>query len=185
MLRVFLGDQPSNATKPHQPRVRNRVHEAISELWIHPSVFVAPDDERRGLDLRVLVLIEIGSVHGTRQGQKMFRSVFPDEWREIASDELHWHVLGISDATPEHSLQQRCRSHHAASETEGEPRRASLRLSYVLRRKLFESRSIDQHQLFDALRSIGGELHRDVAAQIDSDDYGSRYAQHCQCRIER
>src|SRR4051812_34082165 len=94
MVRILLGNEPRYASQPHQPRVGDRIDQSICQLWIDPAILVSPYDERRRLDLSVLVLIQIRAVYRARQGQQMVRAVFPDEGREIAGDELHRHVFG-------------------------------------------------------------------------------------------
>src|SRR4051812_23710014 len=105
MLGVFLWYEPGNARKPYQSRIRNRIDEPISQFWIDPFVLISPNDQRRRVNLGVLVLVQISSMNRARQREQMIRSVFPDKRRQVARDQLHWHVLGIRYTPVQDALQ--------------------------------------------------------------------------------
>src|SRR6266516_827306 len=105
MLSVFLRNESRHPTEPYDRGFGNRIDDRVSELGVYPSVRVASDDECGCLDLSVLDLVEISFVDRACQRQKMLCPILANEWREIARDELHWHVLGIGHASSEHALQ--------------------------------------------------------------------------------
>src|SRR5688572_23468737 len=128
MFGVFLGNEPRHSRESHQPRIRDRIYEPVGKLWIDPLVLVAPDDERGRVDLAVLFFVQIALMDGAGEREKVIRSVFSDERRQITRNQLHRHVLWIGDAALEHSLEQWRGAHHPAGEAEREARGAALHL---------------------------------------------------------
>src|SRR5665811_2378833 len=106
MLGVFLRNEPRDSREPHQPGLRYGIDQPVGEVGLDPLVLVSPDDERRRLDLSVLVFVQISFVHRARQRQKVLRAILSDERSEVAGDELHRHVLLIGDTALEHSLEE-------------------------------------------------------------------------------
>jgi protein-disulfide isomerase len=177
MFGVFLRYEPSNAGESHQSCIRNGIDEPVSQLWIDPAIFISPHDQRWRVDLSVFILVEITAMHGARESEQMVRSILAHERSEIARNELHRHVLGVGDAALEHTFEERRGTHDSARETERKPRGASLHLGDVFCRQLVEGGRIDQHEFFNSLRPVGGELHRNIAAEIDANDHRARHSE--------
>ena len=71
MLGVFLGNEPRHSREPYEPSLRDGIDEPVGKLGLDPLVLIPPDDERRRLDLSVLILVQISLVDRARQGQQV------------------------------------------------------------------------------------------------------------------
>src|SRR5689334_25407282 len=106
-------------------------------------------------------------MNGARQSQEMVCSVFSDEGRQIARNQLHRHVRGIGHAAFEHALQERGGTHYAARKTERKTRGSTLHLGEASSGHLVVRRSVDRKQSLDEIRTIRCQLHLYITAMVD------------------